>query len=121
MCSFFKQKKIMNNRETLRKRVYFYYEKNRSHGKKFTVDHFLSEGVSKSTIYDILRRCDSGGSVLDRKSSGLPPKIFTKKAKSSLKRLVNNKSGISQRKLASRFKCSQTLILKALRSMSISC
>ena len=85
----------MNNRETLRKRVYFYYEKNRSHGKKFTVDHFLSEGVSKSTIYDILRRCDSGGSVLERKSSGLPPKIFTKKAKSSLKRLVNNKSGIS--------------------------
>jgi hypothetical protein len=55
--------------------------------KKFTVNQFVSVGVSKSTIYDILRSCDSGVSVLDRKSSGRPPKIFTKKAIASLKRL----------------------------------
>ena len=111
----------MNQRETLRKRVYSYFEKNRDHGKKFSADHFISEGIPRSTVYDILHRCASGESVLDRKSTGRPPKIFIKKFKSSLKRLTNNKSGVSQRKLANRFKCSKTLIFKALKSMSISC
>ena len=111
----------MNQQETLRKRVYSYYEKKKDLGKKITVDHFVSEGVSKSTIYDILRRCDSGRSVLERKRSGRPPKIFTKRAKTALKRLANNKSGISQRKLASRFKCAQSLVNKALKTLSISC
>jgi transposase len=99
--------------------VYSYYEKNHDKGKKFTADHFISEGVSKSTIYDIMKRFESGASVYDKKSSGRPPKIFTKRAKAKLKRLTNNKSGISQRKLASRFKCSQKLVLLALRDMSI--
>ena len=65
MCSFVKQKKIMNNRETLQKRLYLRKRKNRPHRKKLTFNHFLIEGVSKSTIYDILKRCDSGGSVLN--------------------------------------------------------
>ena len=47
--------------------------------------------------------------------------MFTNQAKSILKRLVNNKSGVSQRKLARRFNCSQTLITRALKSMSIGC
>ncbi len=111
----------MNKREALRSRVYLYYDKNRALGKKMIVDHFVNEGSSKSTIYDILRRFDSGGSVLDKKSSGRPPKIFTNQAKSILKCLFNNKSGVSQRKLARRFNCSQTLVARALESMSIGC
>ena len=111
----------MNQAETLRSRVYSYYGKNRDLGKKVTVAHFVSEGVSKSTIYDILSRCDSGESVLDRKRSGRPSKIFTPRAKSTLKRLVNHKAGHSQRKLASRFKCSQKLVYNVLKAMSISC
>ena len=54
MFSIVIQKKIMNNRETLQKRVYFRKKKNRPHGKKLTINHFLIEGVSKSTFNDIL-------------------------------------------------------------------
>ncbi|RNA20762.1 hypothetical protein BpHYR1_031431 [Brachionus plicatilis] len=42
------------------------------------------------------------GSVLDRKRNDQPAQIFTNKAKSTLKCLVNNKLGISQRKIARR-------------------
>ena len=111
----------MNKRETLRNRVYSFFEKNKIKGKRFTVDHFCNEGESKSTIYDIIKRFESGKSAMDKKSSGRPLKIFTKRAKSTLKRLTNNKCGISQRKLARRFKCSQSSINKQLKQLSIRC
>ena len=111
----------MNNREAFRNRVYSFFEKNKHKGKKFTVDHFISEGRPKSTIYDILNRNESGKSAMDKKSSGRPAIIFTKRATSTLKRLTNNKSGISQRKLAKRFECSLSYINKKLDSLSINC
>ena len=71
----------MNNREAFRNRVYSFFEKKNKHkGKKFTVDHFISEGRPKSTIYDILNRNESGKSAMDKKSSGRPAIIFTKRA-----------------------------------------
>ena len=111
----------MNYRECFRNRVYSFFEKNKHQGKKFTIEHFISEGKPKSTIYDILKRYESGKSVMDKKSSGRPARIFTKRATSTLKRLTNNKSGISQRKLAKRFECSLSYINKKLGSLSIKC
>ena len=49
-----------NNRETLRIRSYSYYEKYKNLGKKFTIDHFISEGEKRTTIYDIINRFESG-------------------------------------------------------------
>ena len=49
-----------NNRETLKIRLYFYYEKYKNLGKRFTIDHFISEGEKRTTIYDIINRFDSG-------------------------------------------------------------
>lgn len=111
----------MNNKEGFRKRVYSFFEKNKKKGKKFTVDHFVSEGESKSTIYDIINRHKSGKSVMDKKRPGRPARIFIKRATSTLKRLTNNKTGISQRKLAKRFDCSLSYINKKLESLSIKC
>ena len=111
----------MNQRETLRNRVYCFYEKNKIKSKKFTVDHFLSEGIAKSTLYETLNRYESGKGAKDEKISGRPAKIFTNKGISKLKRLTNNKSGISQRKLARHFKCTATYINKQLKKLSISC
>ena len=49
-----------NNRETLRTRLYSYYEKYENLGKKFTIDHFISEGEKRTTIYDIINRFEFG-------------------------------------------------------------
>ena len=94
MCSFVKQKKIMNHRETLRKRVYFYYEK-----------IVKMEKSSLSTI-SLAKVCLNRLCMIFYVVVILVKVFWT---------------GISHRKLACRFKCSQTLILKALRSMSIFC
>ena len=48
-----------------------------------------------------------------------PAKIFNQKAKKKLKRLVNNKDGVSQRKLASRFKWTQQHVGKVIKALGI--
>jgi len=55
----------LNKRETVRKSVNFYYAKYRHLEKMFTVNHFVSEGASRSTIFDIIKRFESGKSMLE--------------------------------------------------------
>ena len=80
-----------NNRETLRIRLYFYYEKYKHLGKKFTIDHFISEGEKRTTIYDIINRFESGKNAKLQSEGGRLADIFNKQTKKKLKRLVNNK------------------------------
>ena len=49
-------------KQQIRKRVYEFYRDNESKGKKYTVDHFMEEQISQSTIYRIidLAEHDSG-------------------------------------------------------------
>ena len=49
-----------NNRETLRIRLYTYYEKYKHLGKNFTIDYFISEGEKRTTFYDIINRFECG-------------------------------------------------------------
>ena len=44
----------LNNREIIGIRLYSYYEKYKLLGKKFTIDHFISEGEKRTTIYNII-------------------------------------------------------------------
>ena len=111
-----------NNRETLRIRIYSYYEKYKNFGKKFTIDHFISEGEKLTTIYDIINRFQSGKNAKHQSGDGRPTKIFNKQAKKKPKRLVNNKphiDGVSQRKLAGCFKCTQSYVNRVIKSMGI--
>ena len=43
----------LSKREYLRERVYSYYKKYKHFGKNVTIDHLISDGESKSTIYNI--------------------------------------------------------------------
>ena len=70
-------------------------------GIKDTIDHFISERQKRTTIYDIINRIESGKNAKHHSRGGLPAKNFNKQAKKKFKRLVNNKDGVSQRKLAS--------------------
>ena len=80
-------------------------------GKKITIDHFISEVEKRTTIYDIINRFDSGKSAKHHSGGG----VLRKK----LKRLVNNKDGVSQRKLAGCFKCTQSYVNRVIKSMGI--
>jgi transposase len=73
-------------------------EKNKDKTKKFIADHFKSEGVSKSTIYSLLKRKESGSDYIRRVGSGRPAKIFNESGLLKLKRLVDHKDGIYQKK-----------------------
>lgn len=100
----------------LRKRVYCYLEKNPNEPKKSVVAHFMKEGESKSTIYDIIKRKESGFGYIRRVGSGRPPKVFNKHGLLKIKTLVDHKDGIYQKKLATYFGCSQKYISRTLKS-----
>ena len=88
-------------------------------GKKFTIDHFISEGEKRTTIYDIINRFESGKNAKHQSGGGRPAKIFNKQANKKLKRLVNNKDDVSQRKLAGCFQCTQSYVNRVIKSMGI--
>ena len=73
-----------NNRETLRIRLYSYYEKYKHLGKKFTIDRFISEREKRTTIYDIINRYESGKNAKHQSRGGRPAKIFNKQTKIKL-------------------------------------
>ena len=70
-----------NNRETLRIRLYTYYEKYKNFGKKFTIDHFISGGEKRTTIYDIINRFESGKYPKHQFGGCRTAKIFNKLVK----------------------------------------
>ena len=72
-----------NNRETLRIRLYSYYENYKNLGKRFTIDHFISEREKRTTIYDLINRFESGKYLKHQSGDGRPAKIF-KQAKKRL-------------------------------------
>ena len=85
----------MNKEETLRNRMFSYLEKRNNEDKKCeVVAHFKKEGVSKTTIYDIINRFQQGMNVTRKKGSGRTPQIITKPNINMLKRLTTIKSGI---------------------------
>jgi len=52
--------------------------------KKFTIDHFISEGEKRTTIYDIINRFEAENNAKHQSGGGRPAKIFIKQAKKSL-------------------------------------
>ena len=79
-------------------------------GKKFTIDHFISEEEKRTTIYDMINRIESVKNAKHQSGGGWLAEVFNKQTKKKLKRMVNNKGGVSQRKLAGRF---HTIICKS--------
>ena len=66
------------------------------------LNHFEKEGIGRKTTYDYLKGLETGQSFSDKKHSGRPTS-WTREKKAKLKRLVNNRKGVSQRKLGLKF------------------
>ena len=107
---------MTSNEELQRKRVYQFYQENSDKPKSFTVSHFEAENLSRSTIYGIIKRIEEDKPFERQTGSGRKPKIMTKRAISQLTKLFDHKCGISQRIASKKFKCSQSLISKTLKT-----
>ena len=88
-------------------------------GEKFPFDHFISEGEKRSTIYDIINRFEFGKNEKHQSWRWSASKNFKQTRQKKLKRLVNYKDGVSQRKLTCCFKCTQSLVHRVIKSMGI--
>lgn len=99
----------------LRRRVYAVLGRMK---KSDVVKHFQIEGVPRSTVYGVIKRFERGLPCEDKPRTGRPGKL-NKKQQQNLKESVENRVGISQRKLALKFKMSQSSIHRNLSKLGL--
>ena len=107
-----------NKQEELRKRIFDFKNLHHSEPNSFIVNHFLAEGVARSTIYKILRRKKNNISTKRLKGSGRKAVKMPKKKVEQLKKMSDAKDGISQRKAARKFNVCQPYINEILQTMT---
>ena len=78
------------------------------------------QGYPRRTIYDTTSRMQLGGTINDKKNAGRPTS-WTLVRKNQLKRLANNRKGVSQRSLGRKLDVSRMNICRKLSKMNISC
>ncbi|CAF3358579.1 unnamed protein product [Rotaria socialis] len=93
---------LRSDREQIAKRIVQHYRTVAKKKKNITVNHFLAENIPRQTIYRIIWKYDTYGTIGDKPRSGHPRKTSTGQ-RTRLKRLVNHKTGISLRRIAQKF------------------
>ena len=109
---------MASQQEVLRTRVLRFKE---THTKKETADHFIDEGVPRSTIYSIISNYEKTGTIKRKPGSGRPPRIMTNYRKAGLRRKSNNKADISSKQIAREYGCDDSYVRSTIRSMGIRC
>ncbi|RNA39015.1 tripeptidyl-peptidase 2 [Brachionus plicatilis] len=102
--------------EALRIRVYTFFNENRSLGKIITVRHFMAAKIPRNTVYRILKRSEYF-SLKRKLGSGQTPKNMTKVNFNRLKKALDHKDNISQRKAAIKLDISQQMVSKLLKKL----
>ena len=101
-------------REALSQRIYNFYHDAANNSVKTTVNYFKKQNIPQRTIYNILKRYLTYNTTKDRVRSGRPVKLCDKNLTDIVKS-VNNRCGISQRKIGRRFNVHQSTISRNLR------
>ena len=94
-----------------------FYELNRPKGKYFTYSNFKNE-LPKTTIYRIMKFVDERGSISRKEGSGRPPAL-DQKQRLKLSRMVNHKTGVSQRKLGEKLNVGKSTVNRHIKSLGI--
>lgn len=107
----------MSSKEvSLRNRVYKFYQENIDRGKLYTYKHFTAENVSKSTIYSILQRFESGMSADRKKGTGRKATKMTNQQLQKVKALFENNDSCSLRLAARKFGVSPSYMCTILKN-----
>jgi arginine repressor len=107
-------------RENLRQAVKNIFVKNPNSTKSDIVKHFVKQGYARSTIFKTINRLSTSSSTKNKTRTGRPS-LWTATKRKVLKRLTNNRKGVSQRKIARKFDVTQANISKQLSKMKIEC
>ena len=99
----------------VRKRVYSVFVRME---KTDVVKHFQTEGVPRRTIYNIIKRYESGLSCEDKPRQDRPAKL-NKQQLQKLKSSAKNHVGTNQRKLAKKFEVSRARIQRILKKIGL--
>jgi len=103
-----------DEREALSRRICNFYCDSANKSVKTTVNYFIKQNIPRQTIYYILNKYLKYGITKDRPRSGRPLKLSDEKIKDIVK-LVNNRTGVSQRKIARDSHVHHTTISRNLR------
>ncbi|CAF2108275.1 unnamed protein product, partial [Rotaria magnacalcarata] len=109
-----------DEREALSQRVCNFYCDASNKSVKTTVNYFVKQNISRRTVYYILNKFLKYGIVNDRPRSCRPVKLSDKVLNNVVKS-VNNRTGVSQRKIARRFNVHQSTISRNLRRRTSIC
>ena len=102
-------------REAFRKRLQYVLP----HMKKSEiVQHFVKQGIARTTVYDNIKRLQTKQQIEDKTRTGRPS-IWTADKKARLKRLTNNRTGVSQSGLGQKFGVHRTTVGRQLARMGI--
>ncbi|CAF1365122.1 unnamed protein product [Rotaria sordida] len=107
-----------SEREHQAKRIVQHYVNVANRQKKVTVNHFLQEQIPRPTIYSIIKKFEEFGVVGDKSRSGRPSKLSKRKL-TRLKRLTDQKTGISLRQIAPKFDINISTLSRHLTAMGI--
>ena len=89
-------------REALSQRTYIFYYDSAKKSVKTTVNYFKKQDAPQSTIYDVLKKYLQYRTTKDLSRSARPRKLS--KNLNNIAESTNNRCGLSQRKIARRFK-----------------
>jgi transposase len=103
------------NKDKRREVIGAFYKANREKGKSFTVNHFKSMNIGKSTTYRIIERVDNNLSLKRAKGQGRKAVKMHKNKIENFVAFIDGRIGVTQRKVAKKFKISQTYVAKLIK------
>jgi transposase len=95
--------------------LYKIIKNNQNKSRSELVQHFVSLGFVKSTVYRWLKKIEVEKSLERKKGSGRPVRVATKHNIQKIARFFNHKSGCSQNRAARKFNCTQQNISTILK------
>lgn len=105
-----------SKQQQLRDRVAQYHESRACGNKLLTAKHFMEEGISKSTIYNIIKTFEERQSTVRKVGSGRPAKILTPKVLDNIKKKIDNSDDLSFNQVAKQLNCHRTHVSRTLRT-----
>ena len=102
-------------RQSLNQRIVKFYLGAAKRKKNVVIQHFL-EKIPRRTIYNVLKKYENSKTVKDKDTSGHPKKLC-RGSMTRLKCLVNHKTGVSLRRLGSKFEVNHETVRKCLKEL----
>lgn len=107
------------NENDRREMVARFYQQNKDQGKSYTVKHFEKMNLSRSTTYDIINRIVQKIPIARKQRKTPAISKIDRNMKKRLKNLVENRTGVSQKKLAQKFNVVQSTISYNIQKLGI--